>query len=575
MVIKEISKSVKSVSVKIRFVKAQKKRVGFLRHIAKMLVVLLLFSLNWIGFLGVGQTVAYYYDTEISEGNFFSGSMLDFKVDPRGRMKGKVNYGSFYQDPILVFEPEHGIDWKYRVRIEKIEGLDDFCNTIFMELFYEDDLVYSGDLYSFVSGDYVFSPPKDNWKVIAKLLADEQPYLTGESCKFDFVYEGWQGELPVFPNGFSDVERARYDIIAGSAPIVINEFLPNPIGPDDAAKPGGEWVELYNKSTNDFDVAGWYLYDKDNAHPLPITAANSDNNGGFLDSGETVVPGHGFLVVYLNGAYTPEWLNNTGSEKIRLFDGPAGTGNLADSYQYSGAPENKSFARIPDGTGDFVDPIPTPLAPNIAEEPMILTTPEAIELNAITSEATEPNIVGLTANEEPLSLAGPLIAIVPMQGETPESLSISETEVMVPVNETESEIIADTMEDNALSQVQMSSDEVSLGTPELPGTLEAVLPDEQPLAQVQEIIDEGQKTVAEANTSLPEEIVVLETVQDEVPLNPELSPTLLPNDTSSLPEDQTDKIIEPVLGPVVDVSMTKPEDVAVVEEPSLPTVPEE
>ncbi len=29
--------------------------------------------------------------------------------------------------------------------------------------------------------------------------------------------------------------------------IVINEFLPNPIGKDNDLMPGGEWVELYNK----------------------------------------------------------------------------------------------------------------------------------------------------------------------------------------------------------------------------------------------------------------------------------------------------------------------------------------
>lgn len=151
--------------------------------------------------------------------------------------------------------------------------------------------------------------------------------------------------------------------------IVLNEFLPNPIGADDAGKPNGEWVELYNLSDTAIDVDGWYLYDALDSHQIPISAANSDNDGDIGDAGETIVPSGGYLVVYLDGAYSSGWLNNSGGDTIRLYNGPIGTGVLVDSYSYSGsAPENKSYARIPDGTGAFVDPIPTPLAPNKADE---------------------------------------------------------------------------------------------------------------------------------------------------------------------------------------------------------------
>lgn len=178
--------------------------------------------------------------------------------------------------------------------------------------------------------------------------------------------------------------------------VVINEFLPNPIGKDNAPKPNGEWVELYNLSSLPIDIAGWVLYDNSDSHPLEIKLSNSDNNGNVADSGETIVPANGFMVVYLNGAYNG-WLNNTGGDSVRLYDGPIGSGGfLIDSYSYNGsAPENKSFARIPDGTGNFVDPIPTPLAPNILEYPTVLINSE---------EASEelPQTEYATTEETPL-----------------------------------------------------------------------------------------------------------------------------------------------------------------------------
>jgi hypothetical protein len=42
--------------------------------------------------------------------------------------------------------------------------------------------------------------------------------------------------------GFNDTEERSGSIKIGKA-VVLNEFLPKPIGPDTALKPGGEWVE--------------------------------------------------------------------------------------------------------------------------------------------------------------------------------------------------------------------------------------------------------------------------------------------------------------------------------------------
>ena len=39
--------------------------------------------------------------------------------------------------------------------------------------------------------------------------------------------------------------------------VCINEVIPNPNGHDDAAYPGGEWLEVYNNGTADVDLTGW------------------------------------------------------------------------------------------------------------------------------------------------------------------------------------------------------------------------------------------------------------------------------------------------------------------------------
>ena len=171
------------------------------------------------------------------------------------------------------------------------------------------------------------------------------------------------------------------------SPIVLNEFIPDPSGDDNAKMPGGEWVELYNNGSLPVDVDGWYLYDSDNNNELEITANNSDNNNNTSDSGETIVPEHGWLVVYRNGD-GDFIINNTGSDSIRLYNGPIVTGNLIDLVNYtvaneagsddpalygskgvtnpeplssvSESQEGKTWARYPDGIGAWFDPIPTP-----------------------------------------------------------------------------------------------------------------------------------------------------------------------------------------------------------------------
>ncbi|KKT83475.1 MAG: hypothetical protein UW80_C0013G0015 [Microgenomates group bacterium GW2011_GWC1_44_9] len=149
------------------------------------------------------------------------------------------------------------------------------------------------------------------------------------------------------------------DEISGLSGVVINEFLPNPKGPENALRPGGEWIELYNNGTDTVYLMGWYLEDGQ-GHGLTLTNINTTH--------ESIAP-HGFAVVYRNGNPSFSLKNTAAGDTLSLFDH---VGTLQDFHIYSAALgdsviENKSFARYPDGSPTWFDPIPTPGDNNILD----------------------------------------------------------------------------------------------------------------------------------------------------------------------------------------------------------------
>lgn len=143
--------------------------------------------------------------------------------------------------------------------------------------------------------------------------------------------------------------------------IVINEFLPNPIG-------GDEWIELYNRGVDLINLTDWYLTDADPSHILNITTANTVSSDPST-SGLMIGPNE-FFVVYQNG--DSDFLLDDNVDQLNLYDN-ASIPNLIDQYSYDTSLgdvilENKSIARYPDGSGTWFDPIPSPLGKNILED---------------------------------------------------------------------------------------------------------------------------------------------------------------------------------------------------------------
>ena len=140
------------------------------------------------------------------------------------------------------------------------------------------------------------------------------------------------------------------------SPVVMNEIMFNPSGEYK------EWAELYNISSEDIDVAGWY-FENSEGDKVVISEENGDNDKNLGDDGETIVPSGGMLVVY----FDEEYFNNE-KDEIWLYN-DMGTPDdedddvREDAYEYEDAdvfPEDKTFSRMPDGVGIWIDPEATP-----------------------------------------------------------------------------------------------------------------------------------------------------------------------------------------------------------------------
>ncbi len=133
--------------------------------------------------------------------------------------------------------------------------------------------------------------------------------------------------------------------------LAITEFLPSPIGGDDAPMPQGEWVELYNPGSTPVDARGLVLYDSNDDNELFISDTKTLTG--------TVIPPRSYLVVYRSGD-SDFALNNDGYDEVRLF-ADSSRQALITSTSYSGSADGMSWSNL---SGIWALTAPTPGAPN-------------------------------------------------------------------------------------------------------------------------------------------------------------------------------------------------------------------
>lgn len=389
------------------------------KSILKITAFLIIVGLNWAGISAVGRTLAYHFDNEDSIGNFFKATLLDFSITNR-HQEGFIGMEALSEIKFasVVTKKTGSLNTQYEVRAEMLDGSnEDFCNALIMEAEHNGVEKHDGPLLSLSAAT---TTELGTWEFEIDLPVSATNVPHGAECNVDLVFKGWRTDVLTFEeSGFTDEERIELRLT--SRMIVLNEFLPNPnglvpdygfdFGSDTSNMPQGEWVELYNNSDFAFDLSGWYIKDnlESDTNKIMISASNTIPAG-------TVIGAKSWLVVYMNKAV----FNNDG-DTVKLFNP---NNELVDSHAYTGndycemeptpgeenttdtdgscagVPPNKSYARIPDGIGDWVDPIPTPGSMNKLEEE-IEDIEEVIPEEVVEENSDEEVVESEEITEEP------------------------------------------------------------------------------------------------------------------------------------------------------------------------------
>jgi hypothetical protein len=133
--------------------------------------------------------------------------------------------------------------------------------------------------------------------------------------------------------------------------IFINEWLPNPTGPDT----DGEWLELFNAGAAAVNLSGWRI---------------ENGSGKGVKLGDLQIGPRGYLVLYRKD--TKLTLRNR-DETLSLYNAQ---GELQDRAEFlGGAPEGKSVSRI---GNDFLVTEATPGAANAFQRVEVAANPNPL-----------------------------------------------------------------------------------------------------------------------------------------------------------------------------------------------------
>jgi len=147
-----------------------------------------------------------------------------------------------------------------------------------------------------------------------------------------------------------DVFVYRVQAQTGNSDVVINEFMAsNSTTASDQDGEFDDWIELYNKGEEAVDLSGWFISD------------NPDNIPKWEVPAGTIIPGKGYLIVWADENGTQEGLHanfklSAGGENLYLVL-PDTT--IVQDIEFPEQETDMGYARIPNGTGDFVIQAPT------------------------------------------------------------------------------------------------------------------------------------------------------------------------------------------------------------------------
>lgn len=171
------------------------------------------------------------------------------------------------------------------------------------------------------------------WQVDGVNLSADSTFVLSERCA---------------PGSYTVQAVYERDAAQVPSPVCINEVSAgNDIYINEYGKKA-DWLELYNRSDEDVDLAGYYLSD-DASKPLKHQITSDPDVS-------TILPAYGHRVVWCDGKASKSELHV--SFKLKNSDGSmvfltTAEGTLADSVRYQAQPRWYTYGRYPDGGGEL------------------------------------------------------------------------------------------------------------------------------------------------------------------------------------------------------------------------------
>ena len=226
----------------------------------------------------------------------------------------------------------------------------EFCGTLFLPI----------ELKAIAPSGYVF----EGWKTTSGSLYSKEDVITIENEDVDLVA--------------SFVKKADNEKTGSDNLVRINEISPaNDCYVSDYYKKS-DWIELYNTTSTDIDIAGMYLSDEaTNLHKYQI-----ESNQGI----NTIIPANGYLIIWcdkreaINQLHAPFKLNKTeGTVYLTSADD-----TYTDELHYKDISSSETIGHYPDGGTDIYKlSRPTIAKPNIytSYNELIPQNPVATNIN--------------------------------------------------------------------------------------------------------------------------------------------------------------------------------------------------
>ncbi len=247
-----------------------------------------------LGVSTVGSTVSFYNDIERSEQNVIATGGVDFILEHTPFIGTTTDTWS-----VDITPEEFSNPFYYHASSTAFSGSEALCAALNVTATLDEEVMYEGLLKELYTAS---TTVLDTWQ----FSFSGMEAFVGETCNFAIEYNGWQTRHGYNEGGYNDTERVEYSITVPSLLISkiyfdydVDETCRSATGSTSAQLSSGdlqiqvvnnelplcsevseaqEWVELYNRTEDDIDLAGWQICDAAVCDYLSTTTVSS---GGF------------------------------------------------------------------------------------------------------------------------------------------------------------------------------------------------------------------------------------------------------------------------------------------------------